>query len=416
MKKTTLICIAILAITYQSLWAGISITPILDFGVESNDNLSLSSTTTENVTASKAGIGIGISSYLSPDLSLNAGFQSNIDKYMNSNFDQYVKNQAYATLQYSFGPQLTLNGSVFYDTFKEVESSGNQYSKLIFKPRLSYYFNPNLGLDVYYENSGLQYNDVDIDTAENNYGGTLYLPLNHWISLGAGYEVADSSSLETTYNFSGTTMKGEAYAQLSANQLLTLIYSKGNSEYPNWDTERTDEDTTIGVQYLQFLTDSLQLNGGYSNTVRISTDTDESFTNNIAFAGLRWTPQLGTPYDYGAKNFLSYLFSHAERAIERGHYLDAEKQLLKIVFYEQDMDDAHFELGYVYTKMGYHHAAINYLETSMLLDEERLEAYYLLAHNYLKIGDTEMGALVLEALYEKNGDSKVAKMLEKLAK
>ena len=366
-----------------------------------NSNLLFDTSNTE-VSGPSIGSYFNVTHYLDPRLYLNIDY--GIDgAYFNSLASPWELNQRVSINgHWTGGPGYTIHTGISHSNYDlhYTPDSFNESSTAYISTTL--YLTQELGFDVIGEYTKYNYPRYPFLFDETSLGGVLHLPLNTYFSSDLGYRFLTGVSEDNSNDYRGNILSASIYSIFSPFVFLELGFNETKKIYTNTNTSK--QRSISSSIYYQW-TDQIQLSASYTHLSYSMTD-QESLTNQIASIQASWSFDVGSPYPNNHNTHSTYLFATINDLIDNGHYQSAKHALEILLFDDPTFPNAHFEYGFVLTKLGQHKKAVTALETAILSDDTQFEAYYLLASNYIKTNQFRQAKLVFEALVEMDPSQK----------
>lgn len=392
--------------------SGLYFEPKLGIGFGLNDNLDQVS---ENVIESNASLlscGLGTSLYFNSDLY----FSSNVDYFLEQSFESDYGNISNSFmnigLYYDFLYNVNIGADIGFEVFSDSVNRDASYSNNFFVPKLFYAISPYSVIGVMAEGSNLVYDGSDEKVRNQKNGGYITQQIFSDINLSFGGYYLSSNSSVSSVNYRGQLANLGIEVPVGNKSAFFFSYDLYNLEYQNWTIERSDRKSVMGLVYSQDLSNELFFKASYDNIYNESNDDNYDFTNNIFSFVINWQPVFGEQYPDGYESDVDFYYGEAIKAIDLENYSVAEKQLRKVVFWITDSPDVFFELGFVLHKQTKYNEAIEYFERVISIESDRVEVYYLLIYDLVKVGNKKRAKELLFSLWQKTGDEKVKKMFD----
>lgn len=413
MKK--LILMILLTALAAPAYAGMAFFPVLEAGIESNDNIDLSTKEASNSTSLKASVGLGMEGYYNPDLYLRSQASYKGWMFSDTSYGSLGESDVNLGFDYDINERscLSFDGDIINYTDSVLTANNSQTSSIA--PNIIYKFTPYAALGVYGITNQLTYSNSDEAVSEQKTGLFLSNNFADWLSVTlGGFNIRSQNVLFDTLDFQSSGSQLDLGFDLGAAGDVTLSYVPESISYPNWATSRTDQKTTAMLSYVRQLSGSFEIKVNYDQVQNNSDDAGQAYKNSIAYIGLSWAPGFGNVYSGDSESEWEYYFSEGLAAYDREDWAYAEKLFRKTAFLVDDSDDAHYYLGYCLNKQSKYSESIPQLEKTIALNPDYIEAYYALSYACIKAGEKAKAQGTLKKLLEITGDEKIKTLIYKM--
>lgn len=396
--------------------AGILFQPNIGLGLESNDNIDQVPTDSIRGVARKSFAGFSLSSYLNPDLIGDLNYNYKSAGFTNSQYGGFTESYGGLGFAYDLLPQLNLGYRYNSYSFSDSLISENNYKNLSSIPKLSFYITPYTSLVFNQEISNISYIASTEKIITNKTGGYISQQFFGVFTLALGSYSVNSAADTTSSNYRGKQDTLMLIIGQPRENSLSIEYNKSNYDYYDWFQDREDNNAAYLAEYQKRFNDLFNFKIYWQGIVNESKDDNYDFKNNIAGFCFSWMPDFGSIYPADETNDLEYYYNSALSALDKKDYGTAEKQLRKTVFWADEFTDGHFELGYLLHAQGRFQEAVAEFEKVIAQDEERIEVYYLVGYDYLKVNQKEKALPILKKLYKLNNDQDIKALIDDLEK
>lgn len=359
--------------------------PYLGVQLESQKNIELSYSNPTSDIRSGFLAGIGFDTYIQPDVYLQADIDHETARYRTLTDSNYGSTQMTLGGNYEFNEFIVAGLEITQQqiTAKEVTDS---YQALGFSPKLSFHYLPDGIFSVKQDNLRTRYNDTFSQTTYLH--TTTYQfdqDLSDWFSfsLGRYFSLNQMNIVTQSYTADGYTLGLTVYPleRFSTGLTADWLYTKyaerliGETEHTRtfgWFGEYAQADIVVQLQYIY--TDNT---GEYAQ---------QAYDNHTGSIAIRWQPNFGQPYSWGAKTRAEYYAVAAQEAmLKQPQY--SEKQLRKALFIDPENTEYQFYLAYALHRQEKFAQSVPLFEQLMQQDEQDSEIYPLLIYGYIRLGE-----------------------------
>ncbi|OGI07095.1 MAG: hypothetical protein A2Y40_02195 [Candidatus Margulisbacteria bacterium GWF2_35_9] len=367
------ILIIISAFSYVFSSSDFFIEPAISFGLSYNDNIDkVSANAAVNGTAALLQTGLNFSHYLGPNLLYSGNIQYALNHFTNPNFGSlsniYLNNGIY----YDMTKTYNLGLNIGIDSFSDSINNNANYFSYAITPKISYeIFQATLiGLTATHTNTN--YYKINSSTNEQKLGVYFSREIIPGMILSLGNYNLSSVSTISSSNYTGNQSSIVLEFEINSISNLYCSYSFSKLEYPQWSKSRVDSTSYFNLAYVQEIHTDFTLNLLYSYSKNHSTDSVNSYSQNIYQLFFECTPQ--------SEPQANILFDLAFTLHQKKQYQDA----------------------------------IPLFETAISLDPTKTESYYLLSYCYLKTNQKRKAIQLLQNYPILNQDARLKKILEYL--